>query len=46
MYCSLVFRGRMLRRFKDVQEIGGKRYCDDFVGYKAMRTVYVEGKGR
>ena len=27
-------------------EIGGKRYCDDFFGYKAMRTIYVEGKGR
>ena len=25
-------------------EIDGKRYCDDFVGFKAMRTVSVLGK--
>ena len=24
-------------------EINGKRYCDDFVGFKAMRTIIVEG---
>ena len=24
--------------------IGGKRYCDDFVGFKAMRTVSIPGK--
>ena len=24
-------------------EIDGKRYCDDFVGFKAMRTILVEG---
>ena len=23
--------------------INGKRYCDDFVGFKAMRTVFIEG---
>ena len=27
-------------------EINGKRYCDDFVGYKAMRKISVEGKTR
>ena len=25
-------------------EINRKRYCDDFVGFKAMRTIHVEGK--
>ena len=25
-------------------EIDGKRYCDDFIGFKAMRTVSVQGK--
>ena len=25
-------------------EINGKRYCDDFFGFKAMRTILVEGK--
>ena len=25
-------------------EIDGKRYCDDFVGFKAMRTILFEGK--
>ena len=24
-------------------EINGKRYCDDFVGFKAMRKVFIEG---
>ena len=24
-------------------EINGKQYCDDFVGFKAMRTILVEG---
>ena len=24
--------------------INGKRYCDDFVGFKAMRTILFEGK--
>ena len=24
-------------------EINGKRYCDDFVGFKAMRKVLIEG---
>ena len=24
-------------------EIDGKRYCDDFVGFKAMRTVSLKG---
>ena len=24
-------------------EINGKRYCDDFVGFKAMRTISFEG---
>ena len=23
--------------------INGQRYCDDFVGFKAMRTVFVQG---
>ena len=23
--------------------IGGKRYCDDFVGFKAMRTITIQG---
>ena len=27
-------------------EIDDKRYCDDFVGYKAMRKISVEGKSR
>ena len=25
-------------------EIAGKRYCDDFVGFKAMRTISILGK--
>ena len=25
-------------------EIAGERYCDDFVGYKALRKVVVTGK--
>ena len=25
-------------------EIDGKRYCDDFVGFKAMRTISVLGE--
>ena len=25
-------------------KINGKRYCDDFVGFKAMRTILIEGK--
>ena len=25
-------------------EINGKRYCDDFVGFKAMRTIFIEGR--
>ena len=25
--------------------IGGKRYCDDFIGFKARRMVSVQGKG-
>ena len=25
-------------------EINGKRYCDDFVGFKAMRTISIEGR--
>ena len=24
-------------------KINGKRYCDDFLGFKAMRTVYIPG---
>ena len=24
-------------------KINGKQYCDDFVGMKAMRTVFIEG---
>ena len=24
-------------------EINGKQYCDDFVGFKAMRTILVDG---
>ena len=24
-------------------QIDGKRYCDDFFGYKAMRTVFITG---
>ena len=25
-------------------KINGKRYCDDFVGFKAMRTIYIKGR--
>ena len=25
-------------------EIFGQRYCDDFVGYKAFRKIYIAGK--
>ena len=25
-------------------EINGKRYCDDFVGFKAMRTISIKGR--
>ena len=25
-------------------EINGKRYCDDFVGFKAMRIISIEGR--
>ena len=24
-------------------KIDGKQYCDDFVGFKAMRTVFIQG---
>ena len=26
--------------------IDGKRYCDDFVGFKAMRTISIKGTNR
>ena len=25
-------------------KINGKRYCDDFVGFKVMRTISIEGR--
>ena len=27
-----------------VFKINGKRYCDDFVGFKAMRTITIKGR--
>ena len=27
-------------------KLGGKRYCDDFVGFKGMRTVSIQGINR
>ena len=31
---------------KSYLEIQGQRYCDDFVGYKATRTVFITGKNQ
>ena len=27
-------------------KINGKRYCDDFVGFKAMRTITIQGNAK